>query len=147
MKEHLYIIYDSILLIIVSVIFLVFTLYYRDNLLLIVFFIVAEAYFAPRIWKGVCLIVDMIIGSKKRYTIFLGVLNTDTLDFFRKEYTNIYFDDDELSKNYIAFTSSIEETVKQGDEIVVEYYKYSRIVLSIKKCGSNNQGNNQGTVL
>lgn len=140
MKEHRYILYDAILLMIVSVFFLGFTLHYRNNLLLIISFVVAEAYFIPRIWKGICLIADSIVGSQKRCTTFLGVLNTDSLDFFRKEYSNIYFDDDEMHKNYIAFTSTIEEDIGRGDAVVVEYYKYSRIVLRMQEIGNRTQG-------
>lgn len=133
MKKHLYIIYDALLLICASGAFLGFTLYHRDNLLIVIFFIVAEAYFIQNIWKGICLIIDIIIGLQKKCTTFLGVLSTDTLDFFRVEYTNVYFDDDEMKKNYIAFANAIEETIRQGDKVEVKYYKYSRVILSIKK--------------
>ena len=137
MRKYLYIIYDSILFIITLAILLAVTLHYH-NILLTIYFVLAGNYFFSRIWKGICLIADIILGSKKKYTIFLGVLNSDTLDFFKKvEYTNIYFNDDEMQKNYMAFDDTIEETIHRGDKVEIEYYKYSRIVLKMRKQQDN----------
>lgn len=132
MKKHLYILFDALIIIIVSAMIIGFTIYTR-SLIIIALCIIAGVYYFSRIWKGICLIADIMIGSQKKITHFSGVLHKDSLDCFRVDYTIIFFDDEEMHKHYEVFEDADTETVRQGDIVEVEYYKRSRIVLSMKK--------------
>lgn len=111
MKKHLYVLFDSLIIILVSALIIGFTIYTR-SLIIIALCILAEAYYFSRIWKGVCLIADIVTGSQKKVTRFSGVLHKDRLDTFRIDYTLIFFDDDEMSKHYDVFEDADTETVR-----------------------------------
>ena len=101
-----------------------------------IMFGIASIFYISKFVQGVELVFDLIIGSKEKNTIFLGVYNVECLDVFHKvSYTNIYFDDDIMKKNYMVFDDVFHEDICQGDRVLVQYFKYSRIVIRIEKSG------------
>lgn len=80
------------------------------------------------------LLVDCIEGSYETHTTFMGNLGTDHLDFFYKiTYSNIYFDDPILKKNYYLFEDSCCNKLQQNDKIILKYYRHSRVILQLYK--------------
>lgn len=80
------------------------------------------------------MVYDLIIGPEKKDTIFLGVYNIECLDVFHRiSYTNIYFDDDIMKKNYMVFDDVFHDDISRGEWISVQYFKHSRIVIGIEK--------------
>ena len=64
----------------------------------------------------------------------MGCLGVEHLDFFYKiSYSHIYFDDELLTKNFLLFNDVYFGELHQGDIILVEYYRRSRIVLQLKR--------------
>ena len=51
---------------------------------------------------------------------------------FFKKYVNIYFDDENLKKEYKLFYDIAPDIMKEGDCVNILYYPKSRIILDIK---------------
>lgn len=99
------------------------------NILIVILSIIGSIYFWGKIILGIKLIIDIVYGLEETETIFMGNLGSEQLDFFRKvKYSNVYFDDSELNKNYLLFDNSSCEDVFPGDAVFLEYYKRSRII-------------------
>ena len=133
MKKHLYILLESVLSVFVLIL-IVWLCYIEFNIVIVVLAIIGSLYFIRKIIMGVKLIIDIIEGPKEKCTIFMGILEAEHLDFFRKiNFSNIYFDDEQLIKNYILFDDTCCEELNQEDRISVIYYKRSRIILHLYK--------------
>ncbi len=84
--------------------------------------------------QSLVLVYDIFQGVTEKQTTILGFLSEEKLDVFYKiKYVNVYFDDKEHKKHYIVFVDDINEDLKQGDAVIIHYYKESRVVTSIKK--------------
>lgn len=80
-------------------------------------------------------------GCKREIHDFLGNHGSEKLDVFSKiTFTSIYFDDEELTKDYIIFDDIEHDEISRGDRIFIEYYPNSRIVTSITRARTKTQG-------
>lgn len=133
MKKHLYILIEAVLSIFVLIL-IVGLCFIEFNIVIVALALIGSLYFIRKIIMGVRLFVDIIEGSKEKCTIFMGSLEVEHLDFFRKiSFSNIYFDDELLAKNYLLFEDVYCGELHQEDRITVVYYKRSRIILHLYK--------------
>ena len=102
------------------------------NIVIVTLALIASLNFIHQILVGVRLFIDIIEGPNEKCTVFLGNFWTEHLDFFYKiNFSNIYFDDEVLTKNYLLFDDFYSGELRQGDRITVVYYKRSRIILHL----------------
>ena len=133
MEKHLYILIEAILSIFVLIL-IVGLCFIEFNIVIVALALIGSLYFIHKIIMGVRLFIDIIEGSKEKRTIFMGNLGAEYLDFFRKiSFSNIYFDDEVLTKNYLLFENVYCGEFRQEDKIMVVYYKRSRIILQLCK--------------
>lgn len=131
MKKHLYILIEAILSMFVLIL-IVGLCFIEFDIVIVALAPIGSLYFIYKILMGVKLFVDIIEGPKEKYSIFMGNLGAEHLDFFWKiSFSNIYFDDELLTKNYLLFDDGYCGDLHQEDRIRVVYYKRSRIVLQI----------------
>ena len=133
MEKHLYILIEAILSIFVLILF-VGRCFIDFNILIVVLALIGSLYFIGKVIMGMRLFIDMIEGPKEKCTVFMGNLEEEHLDFFRKiSFYNIFFDDELLTENYILFEDVYRGELHQEDKITVVYYKRSRIILQLNK--------------
>lgn len=133
MKKHFYIGMEAILSVFVLALFAIRCVI-DFNVIVAVLVLLASLYFLYKIVIGVKLLIDILGGANERSTVFMGCAGEEYLDFFYKiSYSNIFFDDDLLTKNYRLFHDVYDGQLHQGDRITVVYYQRSRIVLQLKK--------------
>ena len=133
MEKHLYILIEAILSIFVLIL-IVGLCFIEFNIVIVALALIGSLYFIHKIIMGVRLFIDIIEGSKEKYTIFMGNLGAEHLDFFRKiSFSNIFFDDELLTKNYLLFENVYCGELRKEDKIMVVYYKRSRIILQLYK--------------
>ncbi|MGN0486584.1 MAG: hypothetical protein ACI4GB_05055 [Acutalibacteraceae bacterium] len=131
MKKHLYILIEAVLSMFVW--FLIVGLCFVEfNMVIAALASIGSLYFIHKIIVGVRLFVDIIEGPKEKCSIFMGNLGTEHLDFFWKiNFSNVYFNDEILTKNYLLFDDAFSGELRQEDRITVVYYKRSRIILQL----------------
>lgn len=133
MKKHLLIIIEAILSLLILSLFAGLCII-EHKLLLIVLALMGSIYFVYKVVLGVRLIIDIIEGPREKKVVFAGALGEEHLDFFWKiSYTNLYFDDDVLTKNYLVFADvdALAEKLQREDIIQISFYQRSRIILQI----------------
>lgn len=134
MKKYLYILIEAALSVLVWIFLIVGLCFFQFNIVLAVFALIGSLYIIHKIVLGVRLLIDMADGPKEKCTVFMGSLEAEHLDIFRKiSFNNIYFDDDLLTKNYLLFEDVYFGELRQEDRITVVYYKRSRIILQLQK--------------
>ncbi len=133
MKKHLLIIIEAILSLLILSLFAGLCII-EHNFLLIVLALMGSIFFVYKVVLGVRLIIDIIEGPREKKVVFAGALGEGHLDFFWKiSYTNLYFDDDVLTKNYLVFADedALEGKLQREDIIQISFYQRSRIILQI----------------
>lgn len=131
MKKHLYILIEAVLSMMVLILFIGWC-FLEFNVVMAILAPLGSIYFIYKIILGVRLFVDILKGSEEKCTVFMGNLGAEHLDFFWKiSFSNIYFDDEILTKNYSLFEDVHCEELHRGDRVRVVYYKRSRIILQI----------------
>ena len=87
-------------------------------------------------WRTLVFPLDLIMGPKTREMYYSGLFGTDALEFFPRKLIRefkFYFGKDEL-----LVLLSLDETVlkeydfQHGDLVIITYYRFSRILKSIK---------------
>ncbi len=133
-KQVLYFIIETILSLIVLSLFIIY-ICIDFNILIALLALIGSFYFINKAVIGFKLFIDIVEGPKEKCTVFMGNSGIEHLDFFYKIYfANIYFDDEELVKNYLVFDNVFGEGLCPGDRVMVTYYKRSRIVIMWEKC-------------
>lgn len=109
-----------------------YKIYY--NIFAMIFFGVAAAYCIAAMLKAANLIFDIIKGPVMKQTTFFNIALYSHLDIFPNvKYKSVYFNDDELTKNYIIFDDVENQDIKNGEKVIIKYYRKSRIVINIDR--------------
>lgn len=100
MRRFYFVVLEAVILLVAWLAMLIFIFCVENtNWYIKIMFGIASIFYISKFVQGVELVFDLIIGSKEKNTIFLGVYNVECLDVFHKvSYTNIYFNDDIMKK-------------------------------------------------